>query len=52
MVIAISRFSHGEIGVHVWIAFDIVVCPAIIHVRDLFVEANLLVRVVFNASGN
>ena len=49
-VVTTARVVNGR--VHVWIAFDIVVCPAIIHVRDLFVEANLLVRVVFNASRN
>lgn len=52
MIIAISGFSHGKIRIHVWIAFNIVFCPAIIHVRDFFVETDLLVRAVFNASGN
>ena len=52
MIVAISGFSHAEIWVNVRIAFDIVFCPAIIHVCDFFVEPNLLFRIVFNASRN
>ena len=52
MKVTIPRLSHSKIRVHEWIAFDIVFCPAIIHVCDLFVEANLLLRIVFDASRN
>lgn len=52
MIIAISGFSHGKIRIHVRIAFDIVFGPAIIHIRDLFVETDSFVRAVFSASRN
>ena len=52
MIITIRRFPNGKVWIHIGIAFDVMLSPAIIHVCDLFVEANLLLRIVFNASRN
>ena len=52
MIVTIRGFPDGEVWIHIRIAFDVILSPAIIHVCDLFVEANLLLRIVFNASRN
>ena len=52
MIITIRGFPDGEVWIHIRIAFDVILSPSIIHVRDLFVEADLLLRIVFNASRN
>ena len=50
MIITIRGFPNGKVWIHIGIALDLMLGPAIIHVLDLFVKAYLLLRIVFNDS--